>query len=285
MAVESQRVALVTGCSSGIGEATALVLASRGFRVYAGGRTLEGVQHLRGKAPGLEPIELDVRSDASIESAVSRVVDEAGRIDVLVNNAGVGIFGAAEDLDRDAWRKQFEVNLFGAAVLTRVVLPIMRAQRDGYIVNVSSVAGRVSVPLMGAYCASKFALEAFSDALRVECRPFGVKVVVVEPGSTHTRFQERALAESKSVISRPLSVFATVYERAFRQYTVATFGATAHEVARRIARVITKRRPAARYRVKWHDTAAIVATRLLPRRAVDYGVSRWVGFDRLPTSK
>lgn len=280
-----QRVALVTGCTSGIGEATALVLGARGFRVYASGRTLAGVEHLHDRVPGLEVIELDVRSDVSIESAVSRILHESGRFDVLVNNAGVGVLGATEDLDRGAWQRQFEVNLFGAAALTRAVLPTMRAQRDGYIVNVSSVAGRVSVPLMGAYCSSKFALEALSDALRVECRPFGIRVVVVEPGTTHTKFQERAMAESSAVLRKVDSIFAPVYRHAFLRYTVPSIGATAEDVAQRIARIVTKRRPAARYRVKWYDTLSIAMTRVLPRRAIDYGIARWVGLQRLPVSK
>lgn len=285
MAADAKRVALVTGCSSGIGEATALVLGARGFRVYASGRTLAGVQHLHGRVPRLESIELDVRSDSSIGSAVSQILLESGRIDVLVNNAGLGVLGAAEDLDREAWQRQFEVNLFGAAALTRAVLPTMRAQRDGYIVNVSSVAGRVSVPLMGAYCSSKFALEAFSDALRVESRPFGIKVVVVEPGTTHTKFQERAMAESSAVLRKANSIFSPVYKHAFPRYTIPSIGASAEEVARRIARIVTKRRPAARYRVKWYDTLSIAMTRILPRRAIDYGVARWVGLDRPPRPK
>lgn len=285
MAVGSRRVALVTGSSSGIGEATALVLASKGYRVYASGRTLAGVERLRGQAPGLEPLELDVRSDASIEAAMSQIREETGRIDILVNNAGYGIFGGTEDVDRDMWRRQFEVNLFGAVALSRAVLPTMRAQRDGYIVNVSSVAGRVSVPLMGAYCASKFALEAFSDALRVECRPFGIKVVLVEPGTTRTKFQERAIRESDAVLNKGDSVFASVYRRAFLKYAAPSSGASAEEVARRIGRIVAKRRPAARYRVKWYDTLAIAMTRMFPRRAVDYGVARWIGLTDLTIEK
>src|SRR2546426_7074597 len=207
MAVGTGRVALVTGCSSGIGEATSIALAERGLRVFASGRTLAGVEHLRSLAPNLEPMAIDVTDDASIRRGVAQVFNAAGGIDVLVNNAGYAIFGAIEDLDRETVRRQFEVNVFGAMSMCRAVLPTMRRQRDGCIVNVSSVAGRVSAPLLGAYCASKFALEALSDALRMEARPFGIRVVVVEPGATLTKFRERAMKESASPLEKRDSAY------------------------------------------------------------------------------
>jgi len=273
------RVALVTGCSSGIGEATVLALAERGFRVFASGRTLSGVEHLR--APDIEPLEIDVGEDASIQRGVARVFNAAGRIDVLVNNAGIAVFGAIEDLDRATLRRQFDVNVFGAMAMCRAVLPTMRRQGGGCIVNVSSVAGRFSVPLLGAYCASKFALEALSDSLRGEVRPFGIRVVIVEPGATYTKFQERAVLESAGVLEKKDSVYAEVYRAAFVNYTTPTLGASADDVGRRIARIATKRRPAARYRVKWYDTLAIGFTRVLPRPVLDYVVARWIGLEAL----
>ncbi|TLZ72605.1 MAG: SDR family oxidoreductase [Methanobacteriota archaeon] len=281
----SGRVALVTGCSSGIGEATAVALARTGFRVFASGRTQSGVEHLRAVSPNLEPIELDVTSDPSIERAVTRVLESAGRIDVLVNNAGVAIFGAVEDLDRDTLRRQFEVNVFGAVAMCRAVLPAMRRQGRGTIVNVSSVAGRFSTPLLGAYCASKFALEAFSDALRNEARPFGMRVVVVEPGATESGFRDRAARESDAVLGRVGSVYARVYRAALQNYTTPAIATTADRVGRRIARIATRRRPAARYRVRWYDTAAIALTRVLPPRVMDLIVSRWIGLDRLRVAR
>jgi len=245
---------------------------------------LAGIEHLKNRAQGLELIELDVSDDASIQRAVAHVFNVAGRIDVLVNNAGFAIFGGVEDLTREELRRQFEVNVFGAMALCRAVLPVMRRQGDGTIVNVSSVAGRVSTPLLGAYCASKFALEALSDSLRVEARPFGVKVVTVEPGSTHTRFQERAVRESASVLARPDSVYAGLYKEAFASYTSSVFVASAEDVGRRIARIASKRRPAARYRVKWYDTLAVAFTRVLPARAIDFALAKWVGLESLPSS-
>ena len=279
MEVHGGRVALVTGCSSGIGEATAIALAARGFRVYASGRTLAGVEHLRG--PGIAPVEIDVADDVSIQRGVARVFNTAGRIDLLVNNAGIALFGAIEDLDRATLRRQFEVNVSGAMAMCRAVLPTMRRQRGGCIVNVSSVAGRFSVPLLGAYCASKFALEALSDSLRGEVRPFGIRVVIVEPGATYTRFQERSVRESAGVLEKKESVYADVYRSAFASLTTPTLGATGEDVGRRIARVAMKRRPAARYRVKWYDTVAIAFTRVLPRFVIDYVVARWIGLNEV----
>ncbi len=281
MAAGVQRVVLVTGCSSGIGEAAALELAGRGYRVFASGRTLAGVEHLRGRSPNLEPMEIDVTDEGSVRRGVARVFNAAGRIDVVVNNAGYAIFGAVEDVGLPVLRRQFEVNVFGAMSVCRAVLPIMRRQGSGTIVNVSSLAGRVSTPLLGAYCASKFALEALSDALRVEARPFGVRVVTLEPGATHTRFQERGRRESAEIIGSTESVYAPVYKDAFEAYTSSVFGATAADVGRRIASIAGKRWPAPRYRVKWYDTLAVALTRVVPARAIDFALVRWVGFDRV----
>jgi len=143
MTAGTHPVALITGSSSGIGEATATTLAGLGYRVFASGRALENVEHLRGRSPSLEIMEIDVADEDSVRRGVQRVLDAAGRIDVLVNNAGFAIFGAVEDLDRETLRRQFEVNVFGAMSVCRAILPAMRRQRSGCIVNVSSMAGRI----------------------------------------------------------------------------------------------------------------------------------------------
>ena len=274
-------VALITGSSSGIGEATATTLAGLGYRVFASGRTLENVEHLRGRSPSLEIMEIDVADEDSVRRGVQRVLDAAGRIDVVVNNAGFAIFGAVEDLDREALRRQFEVNVFGAMSVCRAILPAMRRQRSGCIVNVSSMAGRISPPLLGAYCASKFALEALSDSLRVEARPFGIHVVVLEPGATLTRFPDRAMAESANVLANTDSIYASVYRGALANYTTPSTGVSSKDVARRIAHIVRTRHPAARYRVRWYDTLALALTGILPQRALDFGVSRWIGLQEL----
>src|SRR5690348_15143016 len=175
----STKIALVTGGSSGIGEATALALAERGYTVYAGARRVERMEPL--KAHGVRPLAMDVTDDASLQFAVSQMLAEAGRIDVLVNNAGYGSYGALEDVPLSEARSQFEVNVFGAARLTQLVLPHMRAQRSGTVVNITSMGGKVHTPLGGWYHGTKFALEALSDCLRVEAKPFGIDVVVIEP--------------------------------------------------------------------------------------------------------
>src|SRR5512134_883364 len=184
------QVILVTGCSTGIGRATALEAAARGHRVFASARRPESVAGLAAK--GITPVALDVTAPASIAEAVGEVLRSESRIDALVNNAGYGQYGAVEDVSPEEWRAQFEVNVFGALAVLRAVLPAMGRARGGTIVNVSSVAGRVAVPFAGAYSASKHALEAISDALRVELSPWGIRVVLVEPGPISTRFGDRA---------------------------------------------------------------------------------------------
>jgi len=279
MSASGLPVAVVTGASSGIGRATALLFARSGYHVRATVRRPEAEASLRAEAANL-PLEvgrLDVADEASVRSFVSDVLARAGRIDVLVNNAGHALLGAIEDLPRETVRKQFEVNVFGAMQLCREVLPTMRAQRYGRIVNVSSMAGRVSVPLMGAYCASKFALEALSDALRVEAKRFGIRVAIVEPGPVVTRFQATALAESRAVLESP-SVFAPVYASYLREFETHR-GASPERVARVILLAARARRPRSRYRVRWRESFLAGLTQILPKGAMDWGTEKAMGLD------
>ena len=163
------KVALVTGASSGIGEATALELAKAGYTVYAAARRVERMNHLT--ESGIRPISMDVTDDSSMQAAVEKIIADTGRIDVLVNNAGYGSYGALEDVPMDEARYQFEVNVFGAARLTQLVLPHMRKNRSGKIVNITSMGGKIHTPLGAWYHATKFALEAISDCLRPELKP------------------------------------------------------------------------------------------------------------------
>jgi NAD(P)-dependent dehydrogenase (short-subunit alcohol dehydrogenase family) len=273
-------VALVTGASSGIGRATALLLARSGYQVFATVRSDVGEESLRAAAGAL-PVEI-VRLDLADEEGVTRVVREvlrrAGRIDAVVNNAGFAQLGAVEDLPREVLRRQFEVNVFGAVQLCREVLPAMRAQRSGHIVNVSSLAGKVSIPLMGAYCASKFALEAFSDALRAEVKPGGVRVVLVEPGPVATRFNELARNESRQILDAP-SVFHSVYERL--RHPAAERGAASPErVARVILHVVRSSHPRSRYRVRLRESLAAGVVSVIPRGAMDWLLIRFMGGHR-----
>ena len=182
------RVALVTGGSSGIGEETARRLRQADFEVYAVARRVDRMAHL--EAEGIHVFGMDVTDDASMVSGVERVIAEQGRIDVLVNNAGYGSYGAVEDVPIDEARRQFEVNVFGLARLTQLVTPHMRRQGSGRIINISSIGGKFYEPLGAWYHATKFAVEGFSDSLRVELAPFGIDVVIIEPGPIRTEWNE-----------------------------------------------------------------------------------------------
>nr|WP_254864853.1 SDR family oxidoreductase [Halovivax gelatinilyticus] len=180
---------LITGCSSGIGRATALAFLDEDWRVFATARNLEDVTDLA--EAGCETLALDVTDPGQVASAVEYVVDESGAIDCVVNNAGYAQLGPLEDVSTAELERQFDTNVFGPQRLTRAALPHMRAQGTGRIINVSSIIGRVSIAGMGAYAGSKHALEAMSDALRTEVEPFDVDVVVVEPGAVETTFPDR----------------------------------------------------------------------------------------------
>ena len=272
-------VALVTGCSSGIGRATALHLAHSGYRVFATIRTPEAEASLLREAEGLpiEPLRLELLDESAVARVAAQAIARGGRIDVLVNNAGCGQLGAVEDLSRDVLRRQFEVNVFAASQLCREVLPTMRAQRGGTIVNVSSLAGRVSVPFIGAYCASKFALEALTDALRIEARPYGVRVVLIEPGPVATRFDDavrwsRTLLPSKSVYDPSYADIAAE--------PVSPRAARPERVAEVIRRAVSSRNPRARYRIRGSEELIAGAVRVVPTRVLDWGIARYYGLDR-----
>ena len=273
---------LVTGCSSGIGRAAALALAARGHRVFASARNRNDLAELE-RANNLATLALDVTDPATIVAAVDTVLSRAGRIDVLVNNAGYGQYGAVEEVTADEWRAQFEVNLFGAIAVTQAVLPAMRRQRRGTIVNVSSVAGKVAIPFAGPYCASKHALEAVSDALRVEIAPFGLQVVLVEPGPIETRFGDRARSSVAPLLSRP-GPYRELYTLAERAMDVEFQKGKlpAEAVARVIVAAIEADRPRTRYAVGTLAKAFIALRRLLPDRLLDRSMRRSLRLPRSP---
>lgn len=192
--IENKAVALITGASSGIGKDIALRLLSEGYRVYGAARRVDRMRDL--EAAGGVALAVDVTDDATMAAAVERVMAEQGRIDVLINNAGYGQLGALEDVPMEEGRRQMEVNLIGAARLTQLCLPHMRARKSGKIVNISSIGGKCAFPLSGWYHASKFALEGYSDSLRMEVRPFGIDVIVIEPGGTDSEWMGIAERES-----------------------------------------------------------------------------------------
>lgn len=184
----NHKVVLITGASSGIGRATAELLLQKGYIVYGLARNSEALQKIK----GLRLIPGDMKDEKSLESAVKKICDEQGRIDILINNAGYGLLGAVEDIPIEQARRQFEVNVFGLARLTQLVLPSMREAGSGLIINMSSVGGRVYFPLGAWYHASKHAIEGFSDSLRLELQEYNIKLVVIEPGLIATNFYKLA---------------------------------------------------------------------------------------------
>lgn len=264
-----EQVILITGCSSGIGRATAVEAAARGHRVFASARNPNDLADLE-RAGRLEALRLDVTDSASTRAAVSAVETRAGRLDALVNNAGYAQYGAVEEITPEEWRAQFDVNLFGAIETTRAVLPLMRRTGGGTVVMVSSVGGRLAIPFAAPYCASKHALEAVSDALRVEVAPFGIRVVLVEPGPIETRFAERARSIVAPLLARPgpYREYYALAERAM-DGDFQRGKRSAPVVARVIVDAIESRRPRARYRITPMARALIPLSRWMPDRWLD----------------
>jgi NAD(P)-dependent dehydrogenase (short-subunit alcohol dehydrogenase family) len=265
-------VFLITGCSSGIGRAIASAAAGAGNRVFATARKPESL----GELAGVEALALDVTNPASIRKATEEALSRAGRIDVLVNNAGYGQMGTVEDLPVAKWREEFDVNVFGTVEMTQAVLPVMRRQGSGTVVMMGSIGGRISYPFGGAYCASKFALEAISDSLRLEVRPFGIRVVLLEPGPIDTRFAETAENRAEPFAADPRSPYHLAYANAFDLFhRETTAGALPPEaVAREVLRAVRTRNPPARILVTTPAKIGALAKRLLPDRLLDAGM-RW----------
>ncbi len=264
-----QRAILITGCSSGIGRATALEASARGHVVVATARSLPSISDLEGSR-GIRTAQLDVTVDASVARAVAAMELTEGRVDVLVNNAGYGQYGAVEDVSAEDWKAQFDVNLFGALAMIRAVLPVMRKAGSGTIVNVSSVVGKIAIPFAGPYCSSKHALEAMSDCLRVEVEGFGVRVVVIEPGPIGTKFGDRARASVAKLVGRP-GPYAKIYENAERamEEDFQKGSLPPEAVAKVILDAIDADRPKTRYAVTTMAKTLIPLRRLLSDRAID----------------
>lgn len=273
------KVALVTGASSGIGASTARRLQALGYTVYGAARRVDRLEELA--SSGVRALAMDVTDEASMASGVARVIAETGRVDVLVNNAGYGSYGAVEDVDIDEARRQFEVNVFGAMRLTQLVLPHMRAQRSGTIVNITSMGGKVHTPLGGWYHGTKFALEALSDCLRLELAPFGIDVVVVEPGGIATEWGSIAAdhLEQTSGAGAYAAQSAAV-ATSLRSEGNANRNSPPSVIADAIGRAVTARRPRTRYAVGFGAKPLIAARRLLGDRQYDALISRASGLPR-----
>jgi NAD(P)-dependent dehydrogenase (short-subunit alcohol dehydrogenase family) len=272
--VAVSRAVLITGCSTGIGRATAERLASRGWRVYATARDVGKIAPLADR--GCELLPLDVTDEASMRAAVREVERREGAVGVLVNNAGYSQSGAVEEVPMEKVRRQFDTNVFGLAMMCQLTLPGMRRQGWGRIVNVSSMGGRLTFPGGGYYHASKYAVEALSDALRFEVAGFGVGVVVVEPGLIQTRFADAATGSMDgdvSPASGPYARFNAGVAKTVRDnYERGPFlklGGGPETVAETIERAITVARPRTRYAVTPSAHLFILLRRLLPDRAWD----------------
>ena len=273
MTTTTTKVALVTGASSGIGEATARQLAAAGFTVYAAARRADRLQKLA--QAGIHPIAMDVTDDASMQAGVQAILTEQGRIDVLVNNAGYGSYGALEDVPMEEARAQMEVNVFGAARLTQLVLPAMRAQHSGTIVNVTSMGGKITTPLGAWYHATKFALEAISDCLRMEVAPFGIDVVVIEPGGIRTEWGGIAADKVRAVSSHgPYAPQGNAVASSLTSESTRRRSSPPELIATTITKAITTRRPRTRYAVGYGAKPMIFLHGLLPDRTFDTFIRR-----------
>ena len=258
--MNENRVALVTGASSGIGSACAALLTARGLRVYAASRT--------------SPLRMDVTDDDSVHAAVDEIIRNEGRLDVVVNNAGIALAGAVEDTSLDEAKAQFDVNFFGVLRVCRAVLPVLRQQRSGYIVNIGSIGGLVAIPYQGLYSASKFALEGLTESLRLEVRPFGVNVVLIEPGDHRTSLTANRLRAAESGSN---SVYRERCDRAIaRMAADEQAGAAPEAAARLLYRIINRAHPRLRYTVgPAPERAAVWLKRLMPYAVVEKVIGRY----------
>lgn len=266
------RTILITGCSSGIGESAARILRERGWRVFASARRSEDVERLHGE--GFEALRLDLDDSISIQAAVDELLRRTGgTLDALFNNGAYGLPSAVEDLTRDALRAQFETNLFGWLELTNRLIPVMRRQGHGRIVQCSSVLGFAAFPYRGAYNATKFALEGLTDTLRMELRDTGILVSLIEPGPISTRFRANALKAFQRWITIEGSAHEAQYrrqlERLQKEGPAAPFTLPPEAVAEALVHALESPRPHLRYRVTVPTIAFAWLKRILPGRWMD----------------
>lgn len=267
--MQDQKVAIVTGSSSGIGFETSLTLARNGFHTYATMRNMEGkkskplTEVAKNENLQLRAIELDVDNDKSVIDAINTIVEERERIDVLINNAGYALGGALEDSSMDEIKAQFETNFFGAVRATKAVLPVMRRQGAGKIVNITSMGGRIAIPLSSSYHGSKFALEGLSESIRYELEPFGIKVILIEPGAVGSNFWKNIkIAKSSSDSNSPYTQFGNKILKAYEQMEQNTISPSV--VAKTILDAVTSNNPQLRYVVGEDAAKTLEARKNMP---------------------
>jgi len=257
---------LITGATSGIGKATAQLLVSEGYRVFGTGRRPRGV-----RLDGVKLLPLEVTSNDSVTACIAEVKRQTGdQLDVLVNNVGTGILGAAEESSAEQVRQLFEINFFGAVRMTNAVLPMMRARQQGCVVILSSAGGVASVPYSGYYCATKHALEAYGEALRLELDSFGIRVATVAPGTVSTSAGDKAMRPD-----RPIAAYEAVRQKTADKYVEAIHkGMPPERVAKTILRVIKARSPKPRYTVGAQSAAVSAMKSWLPATVFEVGVKK-----------
>jgi short-subunit dehydrogenase len=263
------KTVLITGASAGFGKLVAEKLLDEKYVVYAAARRVERMRDL--EESGAKILKMDVTSDQDVEDGVARVIEEQGRIDVLFNNAGYGSYGAVESVSMEEIRRQYEVNVFGAARMIQAVLPHMRAQKSGRIINTASVVGHISTPMIGWYASTKHAMEATSDALRMEVKRLGIHVVLIEPGAVRTEFEETALA-ALDAVDHPEDY--TSIASGFRKYIQKMYAKSPgpESTARAVLKAIQTKRPKARYATTFDAKFLPRARRLMGDRLYDAAV-------------
>ncbi len=268
------QTALVTGASSGIGKAVARKLIEEGYVVYAAARRVEKMQDL--EELGATALKMDITSDDDVRRVVDTITAERGGIDILVNNAGFATYGAMEDTTLEDARYQFDVNLFGLARLTQLALPHMREQGEGKIVNISSIGGKIYTPLGSWYHATKHALEGWSDCLRIELKPFGIDVVIVEPGGIKTEFADVAVGPMMERSGNSAySEQAKRLEKAFVDAYDSGRGSDPSVIADTVAKAVRARRPRTRYATGYLARRVLFMRRWLSDRMFDRMITRF----------
>jgi len=271
------KVAIVTGSSSGNGFETSLLLAKNGFYTYATMRNIDKSTRIKEIAKKdslpLEVLQLDVTDDKSVTDAINVISNRQGRIDVLVNNAGYEHHGAVEELSIEEIKTQFETNFFGAVRVMKAVLPVMRKQRSGAIVNISSIGGKIGVPLNSAYVGSKFALEGFSESIKYELEGFGIKVILIEPGAVNTNYLENSKqAQTAMIPDSPYAEFSKKVSEGVRERFKHTNSSSPMQVAEVILGAIKSEKPNTRYLVG-NDAVTIMEKR---KKSSDSELERWI---------
>ncbi len=271
-----KKVVLITGCSSGIGRSTALILMEKRFSVFATARREEDLKALNDI--GVEALHLDLQDSSSVDRAVGALLEKTdGRLDVLINNAGYAVPGAIEDLALDEIRAQFETNVFGAVNLIQQLIPVMRKQGSGRIIQLSSILGIVTMPYRGAYCASKYAIESFCDALRMELKTSDIDVVLIEPGPIVSQFRDNARKVFEKTFAKKEGFHQEVYQSLYQQEKnrkKLPFALGPEAVVKKILLAIESKNPKPRYYITFPAYFMMSLRRILPTSALDWVMSR-----------